>query len=368
MLRIPSEDLTRQYAEIATEIRAALDEVLPTGRYVLGPMVEAFEQEWAAYCGTQFSLGISNGTEALHLALLAAGIGPGDEVIVPANTYAATAFATSYTGAVPVFADVDPATYNVTAGTVEEALTPRTRAVVAVHMYGQPVEMDLMVALERRHGLVVIEDAAHSHGARYRGRRTGSLGEIGCFSFYPAKVLGCYGDGGAITTDREDYFEEIRALRYMGQRTKHRHEVVGHQQRLDALQAAILRVKLRHLDAWIARRQRWAALYSELLAGLPVVPPCVTPGNTHVYYMYTIRAQRRDALMEYLAGRGIGTQIIYPTLVPFQPAYGSLGYRPGQFPAAEAACGEVLCLPIFPELTEEEVRAVADAVRAFYAG
>ncbi len=365
---IPAEDLTRQYREITAEIRAALDEVLPTGRYVLGPVVEAFEQEWAAYCGSRFGLGIGSGTEALHLALRAAGIGPGDEVIVPCNTYAATAFAVSYTGAVPVFADVDPATYNVTAGTVEEVLTSHTRAVIAVHMYGQPVEMDPLIALGQRHGLLVIEDAAHGHGAQYRGRRTGSLGEIGCFSFYPAKVLGCYGDGGAITTGREDLFEEIRRLRYMGQRVKHRHEVVGYQQRLDVLQAAILRVKLRHLDAWIARRQRWAALYSELLAGLPVVPPVVAPGNTHVYYMYTIRAERRDALMEYLTGRGIGTQIIYPTLVPFQMAYRSLGYKAGQFPAAEAACREILCLPIFPELIEEEVRAVADAVRAFYAG
>lgn len=368
MPRIPFEDLTRQYGEIAAEIRAALDEVLPTGRYVLGPVVEAFEREWAAYCGSRFCLGISSGTEALHLALRAAGIGSGDEVIVPCNTYAATAFAVSYTGAVPVFADVDPATHNVTAGTVEEALTPRTRAVIAVHMYGQPVEMDPLAVLGRRHGLLVIEDAAHSHGARYRGRRTGSLGEIGCFSFYPAKVLGCYGDGGAITTGREDRFEEIRRLRYMGQRVKHRHEVIGYQQRLDVLQAAILRVKLRHLDTWIARRQHWAALYSELLAGLPVVPPGVTPDNTHVYYQYTVRAERRDALMEYLDRRGIGTQIIYPTLVPFQPAYRSLNYRAGRFPAAEAACREILCLPIFPELTEEEVRAVADAVRAFYAG
>ncbi len=365
---IPAEDLTRQYREIAAEIRAALDEVLPTGRYVLGPVVETFEQEWAAYCGSRFCLGIGSGTEALHLALRAAGIGPGDEVIVPSNTYAATAFAVSYTGAVPVFADVDPATYNVTAEAVAGALTPRTRAVIAVHMYGQPVEMDPLVELGQRHGLLVIEDAAHGHGARYRGRRTGSLGEIGCFSFYPTKVLGCCGDGGAITTGREDRFEEIRRLRYMGQRVKHRHEVVGYQQRLDVLQAAILHVKLRHLDTWIARRQSWAALYSELLAGLPVVPPVVAPGNTHVYYMYTVRAERRDTLMEYLAGRGIGTQIIYPTLVPFQPAYRSLGYRAGQFPSAEAACREILCLPIFPELAEEEVRAVADAVRAFYAG
>jgi dTDP-4-amino-4,6-dideoxygalactose transaminase len=367
-MRIPAEDLTRQYREIASEIRQVLDEVLPTGRYTLGPAVAAFEQEWAAYCSAAFSVGISNGTEALHLALLAAGVAPGDEVITVCNTYIATAFAVTYIGANPVFVDVDPVTYNMDPRAVDAAVTHRTRAIVPVHMYGQPVDMDPILAIARRHGIAVIEDAAHSHGAAYKGRKTGGLGDIGCFSFYPTKVLGCFGDGGAITTSRQDYLAEVRRLRYMGQRVKHVHEILGYQQRLDEIQAAVLRVKLRHLDRWIATRRRWAALYDDLLADLPVTVPKVAPANTHVYYLYTIRAERRDALMAHLTEQGIGTQIIYPTLVPFQTAYSGLGYLPGQFPVAEVAVREILCLPVFPELTEDEVRLIAAAVRTFYRG
>lgn len=367
-MRVPAEDLTRQYREIAAEVREALDTVLPAGRYTLGPSVAAFEHEWADYCGATFGVGISNGTEALHLALLAAGVGPGDEAITVCNTYIATAFAVSYIGARPVFVDIDPVTYNMDPNAVAAGITSRTRAIIPVHMYGQPVDMDPILAVARQRGITVIEDAAHSHGAVYKGRKTGALGDIGCFSFYPTKVLGCFGDGGAVTTSRDDYVAELRRLRYMGQRVKHVHEILGYQQRLDEVQAAILRVKLRHLDRWIANRRRWAALYDELLAGLPVTIPAIAPENTHVYYLYTIRAERRDALMAYLTEQGIGTQIIYPALVPFQAAYESLGYRRGQFPVAEAAAGEILCLPIFPELTEDEVRSIAAAVRTFYRG
>jgi dTDP-4-amino-4,6-dideoxygalactose transaminase len=363
---IPAEDLTRQYHHIADEVRAAIDAVLPVGKYTLGPNVGAFEQEWAAFCGTRFGLGISNGTEALHLALRAAGIGPGDEVIVPCNTYVATAFAVTYAGARPVFADVDPVTFNITAATAKPAITVRTKAIMVVHMYGHPVDMDPITTLAHGHGLIVIEDAAHSHGARYRQRRTGALGDVACFSFYPTKVLGCFGDGGAITTNREDLFDELRRLRYMGQRTKHTHEIVGYQQRLDEIQAAILRVKLRHLDDWLARRLRWATLYTSLLTDIPVGTPQIAPGNTHSFYLYTIRAPRRDALAAHLADRGIGTQVIYPELVPFQPAYASLGYERGDFPVAEACKREILCLPLFPELTEDEVRTVARAIHDFY--
>jgi dTDP-4-amino-4,6-dideoxygalactose transaminase len=367
-MRIPAEDLTRQYHEIAVEVRQALDAVLPAGRYTLGPAVTEFEREWAAYCDSVYGVGISNGTEALRLALLAVGVGPGDEVITVCNTYIATAFAVTYVGATPVFVDVDPVTFNMDVAAVDGAITPRTKAIIPVHMYGQPVEMDALRAAARKHGLAVIEDAAHSHGATYHGRKTGALGDIGCFSFYPTKVLGCFGDGGAITTSREEFSAEIRRLRYMGQRAKHVHEILGYQQRLDEIQAAILRVKLRYLDGWIAKRRRWAALYEQLLAGLPVVTPMTAPGNTHVFYLYTIRAERRDALMAHLTEQGIGTQIIYPILVPFQAAYASLGYRPGQFPVAEAAAKEILCLPIFPELTEGEVHDIAGAVREFYGG
>lgn len=366
---IPAEDLTRQYAQIADEIRDALDAALPRGKYTLGPDLAAFEHEFAAYCDCQYALGIANGTEALHLALAACNIGPGDEVITVCNTYAATAFAISYVGARPVFVDVAQDTFNMDVNAVARSITPRTRALIPVHMYGQPVEMEPLLDLARQHKLYVVEDAAHAHGATYRGRKVGSWSDVGCFSFYPSKVLGAYGDGGAITTNNSELYEHIKVLRYMGQRVKHMHEEVGFQQRLDEIQAAILRVKLRHLDAWIAQRQRWANLYNELLSDLSVKTPHVAPNRTHVYYLYTIRVAEndaRDALREFLSARGIGTQIIYPTLVPFQKAYADLGYQPGDFPVAEALAREILCLPLFPELTESEVRTVAETIAAFY--
>lgn len=365
---IPAEDLTRQYALIADEIRAAIDEVLPRGKYTLGPQVAAFEQEYATYCDCQYALGIANGTEALHLALAALGVGPGDEVITVCNTYAATAFAISYVGATPVFLDVEEDTFNIDTAQIETHITPRTRALIPVHMYGQPVEMGPLLELARKHNLYVVEDAAHAHGATYHGRKTGSFGDIGCFSFYPSKVLGAYGDGGAITTNNPNLYERVKQLRYMGQKKKHAHDEIGFQQRLDEIQAAILRVKLRHLDEWIAARRRLASLYDKLLEPLGISPPHLAPGRTHVYYLYTIRVPNgeRNALAEFLQARGIGTQVIYPQLVPFQNAYGSLGCRPGDFPVAEKLRDELLCLPMFPELTEAEVHTVASTIAAFY--
>ena len=365
-IRIPAEDLRRQYRHIQDEVRAAIDAVLPTGKYTLGPFLEAFEGEFGRYCGTRYCVGISNGTEALHLALAACGVGPGDEVITVANTYVATAFAISYVGARPVFVDIDPVSYNLDVALLERAITPRTKAVIPVHLYGQPVDMDPLREIAQKHHLWVIEDAAHSHGAMYKGRRTGSLGDIGCFSFYPSKNLGAYGDGGAITLGNETLHDRIRTLRYMGQHVKHTHEIVGFQQRLDPLQAAILSVKLRHLDEWNRLRQRWASLYDRLLVGLPVVTPGVSSSGTHVYYMYTIRTPRRDALMEYLAGQGIGSQVIYGTPVPMQPAYRSLGYRDSDIPVAAQYAKEYLCLPMFPELTDGQVGEVCEVVRGFY--
>jgi|SRR5581483_1317204 dTDP-4-amino-4,6-dideoxygalactose transaminase len=365
---IPAEDLTRQYANIADEINAAIHDVLPRGKYTLGPDLAAFEQEFAAYCDCQYALGIANGTEALHLALAALNIGAGDEVITVCNTYAATAFAISYVGARPVFVDVDEKTFNLNVEQVARKITPRTRAILPVHLYGQPVELEPLLELARQHNLFVVEDDAHAHGATYHGKKVGSFGAMGCFSFYPSKVLGAYGDGGAITTNNAELYERVKALRYMGQKTKHAHDEIGFQQRLDELQAAILRVKLRHLDEWIAQRQRWAKLYDALLHDLPVITPHVAPDRTHVYYLYTIRvdAKRRDALREFLAARGIGTQIIYPQLVPFQKAYASLGYQPGDFPVAEKLRDEIICLPMFPELTEVQVRRVAETIAAFF--
>jgi len=367
-IQIPVEDITRQYQRIKDEVAAAIADVLPTGKYVLGPNLAAFEEEFAAYCQTRYSLGISNGTEALHLALAACGIGPDDEVISVPNTYIATVFAISYVGATPVFVDVDPVTFNIDVSQIENKITSRTRAILPVHLYGQVVDMDPLLEIARQHNLWVIEDAAHAHGALYKGKRAGSMGHVGCFSFYPRKVMGCYGDGGAVTTSDDELYDRIKMLRYMGQHKKYLHEVVGFQQRLDELQAAILRVKLRYLDEWTDERRQWAGLYTELLAGLPVVTPETIDDVRHVYYQYAIRTPHRDELMHFLAERGIGSQNMYPLQVPYQPAYQHLGYKVGDFPVADAQVKEILCLPMFPELTEAEVRQVAGAIEEFFAG
>jgi len=363
---IPFENLTRQYQRIGDEITRAVMDILPTGKYVLGPNLIAFEQEFATFCGATYGLGISCGTEALHLALLACGVGPGDEVITVPNTYIATVFAITYTGAVPVFVDVDPETFNISIREVKKKITPRTKAILPVHMYGQVVEMDSLMEIAREHSLYVVEDAAHAHGALYKGRPAGSLGHIGCFSFYPTKVMGAFGDGGAVTTNDPELFDRLKVLRYMGQHKKYLHEIIGYQQRLDELQAAILRVKLRHIETWISERQRWAYLYNELLAGTPVRTPKEAPDMRHVYYMYPILAPKRDALQQHLAEHGIGSQPVYPLPVPYQPAYQFMGHKLGDFPVTDAHMDEILCLPMFPELTEEEVQRVAEVIGRFY--
>ena len=365
-IRIPAEDITREYQRIKDEVAEAIAEVLPTCKFVLGPKLALFEEEYAAYCETDYCVGISNGTEALHLALLACGVGEGDEVITVPNTYIATAFAISYTGATPVFVDVDPVTFNLDVAQLERRITAKTKVILPVHLYGHPVDMDPLLEIARQRGLRVVEDAAHAHGALYKGRKVGSLGDIACFSFYPRKVMGCYGDGGAVTTSDAELLDRVRMLRYMGQHQKCLHEVIGFQQRLDELQAAVLRVKLRYLDESIAARRRWAEMYTEMLQGLPVVTPVEVGDVKHVYYQYTIRAPRRDELKAYLAGRGIGSQDMYPLEVPYQPAYAHLGHTMGDFPEADAHVKEILCLPMFPELTEDEVQFVAETIREFY--
>ncbi|HEY6411279.1 MAG TPA: DegT/DnrJ/EryC1/StrS family aminotransferase [Ktedonobacteraceae bacterium] len=363
---IPAEDLTRQYMQIEGELREAIERVLPSGRYTLGAELAAFEEEFATFCGTKYAIGVSNGTDALHLALAACGIGPGDEVITVPNTYIATVFAITYVGATPVFVDVEPDTFNLNPELLEAAITERTRAIIPVHMYGQPCNMDDILAIARRHNLRVIEDAAHAYGSFYRDRPAGSFGDIACFSFYPTKTLGALGDAGAIVTSDHALNELLRQLRYMGQKVKHQHEILGYQKRMDEIQAAVLRVKLCHLSDWIARRQQVAARYRELLAGAPVVVPYVAPERTHAYYLYTILAPRRDELRSFLTERGIGTQIIYPTLVPDQPAYQQHPYRSGPIPVAREVLKQLLCLPVFPELYEDEIRRVADAIHEFY--
>lgn len=365
---IPSEDLARQYEALRDELMPEIERVLASGRYTMGPTLAAFEEDWARYCGTAHAIGISSGTAALALSYRAVGVGPGDEVIVPAMTYVATAFAVSHVGGVPVFVDVDERTFTLDPEQTRLAVSPRTKAIAPVHLYGQTVDAAAIREIAAEHGLAVVEDAAQAHGATFDGVTTGGLGDLGCFSFYPHKNLGTYGDGGAITTNDDSLAERLRVLRYVGQRTKHVHEVLGFQERLDELHAAMLRVRLRHLDEWNASRRRWASLYDELLADTPVATPWRRPGCDHVFYMYTILAPRRDELREHLQSLGIGSQVIYPTIVPDQPAYrgGSTPFRELSVDRARSLAGDILSLPVFPELCEDEVRAVAAAVRAFY--
>lgn len=366
-LQIPAEDLTRQYQQIKSEIADAIETVLPSGKYTLGPNLEKFERQFADFCGVKHCIGISNGTEALHIALAAMDVGHGDEVITQANTYVATAFAINYCSAKPVFVDIESQYSNMDASLIEAKITERTRAIIPVHMYGHPVDMDPIMELAEKYNLQVLEDASHAHGAAYRGRRTGSLGHAAAFSFYPSKLLGAYGDAGAIVTDDDDLNQRIRVLRYMGQEVKHTHQVIGFQQRLDPVQAAILGVKLGHLEDWIGKRRAIAARYNQLLADLPLRLPNEADWGRHVYYMYTIHCNERDELRDYLEEQGIGTQKIYATPVPMQPSYQYLEYVAEDIPVSVELAEQLLCLPVFPELTDQEVEAVSAAIHKFYA-
>ena len=361
---IPLVDLGAQYQIIKADVRRAIDRVLESSQYVLGPEVAAFEEEFAACCRVEHAIGVNSGTSALHLALLAAGVGPGDEVITVPFTFIATAAAVAYTGATPVFVDVDPVSYNMDPTPLEAAITPRTRAIMPVHLYGQPADMDPIMAVAARHNLTVIEDAAQAHGAEYRGRRAGSIGHIGCFSFYPAKNLGAYGEGGAITTNDAAIAHRLRLLRDWGTESKYHHEVLGYNYRLETLQAAILRVKLRHLEAWTEARRAHASRYDELLAGGLVGVPRARADSRHVYHIYAVRTSQRAELQQALGAAGIQTGIHYPIPVHLQPAFAALGHGPGSFPHAESAAREVLSLPMFAELTDEQILAVAAAVTA----
>jgi len=361
--------LERQYQEIAEEVQAAVAAVLPSGKYTLGPHLRQFEQQFAAYCDSSYSIGISSGTEALHLALAAMGVGPGDEVITVANTYIATALAITYTGATPVFVDVDPRTFNMTAELTAPHITSRTKVLLPVHLYGQPAEMDALMTLASAHNLLVLEDASHAHGARYKGRKTGSLGDMAAFSFYPGKNLGAYGDGGAVTTSDADLDQKVRILRYVGQRVKFVHEVIGFQERLDEIQAAILSVKLTRLDEWNGRRRRWAAIYDEMLAGTPLTLPYAGAEAHHVYYSYATLApseEERTHLLSFLLERGIGGFVMYPALVPMQRAYADLGLHEEDFPVAASCARRVLNLPMFETLREDEVRRTCEVVLAYF--
>jgi dTDP-4-amino-4,6-dideoxygalactose transaminase len=361
---IPFVDLKIQYQAIRAEIEPAVARVLGSGQYVLGDEVSAFEREFAAYTGAAHCVAVNSGTSALHLALLAAGIGPGDEVITVPFTFVATVAAIGYTGARAVLVDIDPVTFTIDVRRIEAAITPRTKAILPVHLYGQPAAMEPILEIAHRHGLTVIEDAAQAHGAEYKGRRVGGIGDQGCFSFYPGKNLGACGEGGAVVTNDPDVAHTLRMLRDWGAERKYHHVLKGFNYRMEALQGAILRVKLRHLEGWTEARRSRAARYDDLLKGCGVDTPAALAHNRHVYHVYAVCHPQRNDLQQILNARGVQTGIHYPIPVHLQPAYADLGYRAGSFPHAERAAAEVLSLPMFPELTVDQLKAIGVAVRA----
>jgi dTDP-4-amino-4,6-dideoxygalactose transaminase len=362
-MHIPLVDLKAQYAAIKSDVDAAIQRVLTNTSFILGNEVAEFEQAFARHVGAKGAVGVASGTAALHLALLACGVGPGSEVITTAHTFIATAEAISHTGARPIFVDIDPRTYNIDPQRVEDAITPNTKALLPVHLYGQPAEMKALSDIARRHNLWLIEDAAQAHGAEYEGQRCGSIGNLACFSFYPGKNLGAYGDAGAVTANDESLLEKLRKLRDHGRVSKYQHDELGFGERIDALQAAILGAKLVRLAAWTEARRAHASLYDRLLADCDVVTPYASPQVRHVYHLYVIRTPRRDTLLAHLKQRGIEAAIHYPIPLHRQPAYQKLGYGNLSLPATEKVADEVLSLPIYPELTHEQVAYVARAVK-----
>jgi dTDP-4-amino-4,6-dideoxygalactose transaminase len=362
-MKVPFLDLKAQYDSIKDEIAAAIQEVLDSCSFAGGPFVERFEKEWAAYCGVKHAIGVGNGTDALWLSLLSMGIGPGDEVITVPNTFIATAEGISLTGATPVFVDVCDKYYTLNPELLEAAITPRTKAVIPVHLYGQMADMDPIMEIARRRGLYVLEDACQAHGSLYKGRKAGSIGDAAAFSFYPGKNLGAYGEAGAVVTDDGSLAEKIRMLRDHGQRSKYYHDVVGMNCRMDGMQGAILSVKLSHLEAWNTARITHAAVYHRLLAGIgEVTTPRCAPYARHIYHVYCIRVPKRDQVLQGLAKEGISCGIHYPLPVDQQKAYAFLGVPDGQCAVSGRYAGELLSLPMFPELTEEKMRYVKDTL------
>jgi dTDP-4-amino-4,6-dideoxygalactose transaminase len=362
---VPVLDLKAQYQSIKDEIDEAVLGVMESGYFVLGPNVKALEAEVAEYVGCQHGVGVASGTDALRLSLEALDVGPGDEVITTPFTFVATANTISHAGARPVFVDIDPRTFNIVPAQIEAAITERTKAIVPVHLYGQPAEMDAIIDIARRHNLYVIEDCAQAIGAEDDGRRVGTFGDLACFSFYPTKNLGAFGDAGMVTTNDPDLAERVTVLRQQGSKTRYYHDVLGFNSRPDEMQAALLRVKLRRLDDWQSRRGQIAVRYDAGLGELDVETPFVRPGVTHVYHQYTIRVARRDELIEFLRERDVGSMIYYPLPLHLQKMYHDLDYAEGSLPVSESAGREVLSLPIYPELTDEQVRTVVDTIGEF---
>jgi dTDP-4-amino-4,6-dideoxygalactose transaminase len=363
VMKVPLVDLRAQYHALKPEIMAAFEEVLEGMHLFLGPNVQAFEREFASYCGCQYGVGVASGTDALVLALRACGIGLGDEVITVANTFIATVEAIALLGARPVFVDIDPETYLMDWRQLEQALTPRTRAVLPVHLYGHAVEMQPVMDFARTHGLSVIEDASQAHGAMYRGQRVGSFGDIGCFSLYYSKNLGAFGEAGICTTNNDALAEKMRMLRDHGSRVRYHHELMGENARLDELQAAALLVKMPYLEGWNAARRAHAQAYSENLRSVVEAVPVERAWGTHVYCYYVVQVPARDQFREALAREGIETNVHYPIPVHLQPACTQYGYRRGMLPVTEAAAERIVSLPMYPELTGEQIELVCEAVR-----
>ena len=356
---IPLVDLPAQYRALKPEIDAAVATVFENAQFVLGPAVSAFERDFAAFCQTSEAIGVNSGTSALHLSLVAAGVGPGDEVITVPFTFVATVAAIEYSGAKPVLVDVEPEFLTMDPAKLEAAITPRTKAIIPVHLFGQPADMDAIMAIAKKHGLVVIEDACQAHGSEYKGRRCGSIGQLGCFSFYPGKNLGAYGEGGAIVTNDPELAQKLRLLRAWGEEVRYEHKYRGFNYRMDGVQGAILGVKLRHLEAWTEARRRNAVEYARRLADTSAKLPGERRDVRHVYHLYVVRVQQRDAWRERLTKAGVQTGVHYPIPVHLQPAYRDLGYAAGDFPVCEDASREVLSLPMFPELTDAQIAEVA---------
>ena len=362
-MSVPYSDLKAQYRALKSEIDAAILGVLESSQFILGSEVARFEEEFAAYSSAAHGIGVNSGTSALHLALLAAGVGPGDEVISVPYTFVATTAAIRYTGATPVFVDIDPRTYMLNVAQLEAKITPRTKVILPVHLYGQPCDMDPIMEIAKRHGLIVIEDAAQAHGAEYKGRRAGSIGHMAAFSFYPGKNLGAYGEGGMVTTNDAAYAKHIRLLRDWGTERRYFHVMQGYNYRMDGIQGAILRVKLRHLEQWTEARRAHACVYSKLLAGSNAVTPYAKPDVRHVYAVYAILSDDRDALGARLKAREIQFGIHYPEPIHLMQAHTDLGHKRGEFPVAESVAERVLSLPLFPEMTQQQIEEVCAAVR-----
>jgi dTDP-4-amino-4,6-dideoxygalactose transaminase len=372
-MKVPLLDLKPQYEQIRAEVEPALLEICRSQAFILGPKVEACEKQVAAYCGAAYGVGVTSGSDALILALMAEGIGPGDEVVTTPYSFFATVGAIARVGAAPVFVDVDPATFNIDASKLEAAVTPRTKAIIPVHLYGQMADMDAVMAVAERHGLVVIEDAAQAIGAEWNGRRAGSIGDYGCFSFFPSKNLGCFGDGGMVTMKDEAKARKAKILRNHGSEPKYYHHYVGGNFRLDAIQAVVVSIKLRHLDGWTAARQANAARYRRLFAatGLEAAGHVALPAEKagrHIYNQFVVRARRRGDLIAHLRSRDVGVEIYYPVPLHLQECFRPLGHKPGDFPESERAAAETLALPIYPDLDDAMAQWVVDAVAEFYDG